>query len=115
MKRKFFQPIIVTTNNMQPSKKQIKFLRTKAHALKPVIIIGNAGISDAVINETNLVLETHELIKIRVNAEDKQQRREMTDKIISLTESVFVQLIGHVAIVYRARKKNPEIQLPKDK
>ena len=98
---------------MNLTTKQQQFLRSMAHDYKPVIIIGNAGLTEGVTNETNNVLETHELIKVKVNASDKAERLEMIQKLCVSNEASFVQLIGKIAILYRARKKNPEIKLPK--
>ena len=82
-----------------------KQLRAKAHALKPVVITGQAGISEAVLKEIHLALDHHELIKVRVNAEDREQRREMSDLIRAETGAEFIQSIGHIITLYR---KNPE-------
>ena len=97
---------------MTLTNKQQRFLRSMAHSLKPVIIIGNAGLSDGVINETDITLETHELIKVKINAETREDRAEIREKLVQQTESVLVQSIGHIAVLYRARKKNPDITLP---
>jgi RNA-binding protein len=92
--------------------KQQRHLRSLAHPLKPVVTVGNAGLTDAVINETDAVLETHELIKARVNAETKADRVNIANEIISQTGAVLVQIIGHIVILYRPRKKNQQIILP---
>jgi len=106
-------PATIIWYKMNLTTKQLKFLKAKAHDYKPVVIIGNAGLTDGVTNETNIVLETHELVKVKVNASDKEQRLEIIQKLSTSTESNFVQLIGKIAILYRARKKSPEIILPK--
>ena len=82
-----------------------KQLRAKAHALKPVVITGQAGASESVLNEINLALDHHELIKVRVNAEDRDQRREMIDHICAETVAELIQSIGHIITLYR---KNPD-------
>jgi len=98
---------------MKLSNKQIKYLKTLAHDKKPVVIIGGNGLTDGVINETDIVLETHELVKIKVNADSKDERMAMVEKLTEATESNFIQLIGKIAILYRQRPKNPTIELPK--
>lgn len=80
-------------------------LRARAHALKPVVITGQAGISEAVLNEIGIALDYHELIKVRVNAEDREQRKEMSERICAETGAELVQSIGHIVTLYR---KNPE-------
>ncbi len=82
-----------------------KQLRARAHALNPVVITGQAGVSEAVLNEINLALDHHELIKIRVNAEDRQQRREMSELICAETGAELIQSIGHIITIYR---ENPD-------
>jgi len=84
---------------------QKKQLRAKAHALKPVVITGNAGVTEAVLNEINLALDHHELIKVRVNAGDREERKELITKICDVTEAELIQSIGHIITLYR---KNPD-------
>jgi len=93
--------------------KQIRFLRSEAHSMKPVVLTGGAGLTDNVINEINLALDDHELIKVRVNAEDREKKAAMIESIIQQTECVHVQTIGHIGIFYRKNVKNPIIELPK--
>jgi len=96
---------------MSLSEPQKRHLRKLAHNLKPVIIIGNAGYSEGVANELELTLEHHELIKVRVNAEDREARDALIAQICETASCDLVQRIGHIAILYRAAKK-PVIRLP---
>jgi len=98
---------------MSLNNKQNRFLRAQAHSLKPVVLIGGAGLTDSVINEINQALYDHELIKVRVNADDREAKQEMIDAISGQTESFLVQSIGHIGIFYRRNKKKPKIELPK--
>ena len=82
-----------------------KQLRAKAHALKPVIITGQSGITPALLIEINLALDHHELIKVRINAEDREQRREMAEIIRRETAAELIHSIGHVITIYRV---NPD-------
>jgi RNA-binding protein len=82
-----------------------KQLRAKAHALKPIVITGQAGVTEAVLNEINLGLDHHELIKVRVNAEDREQRKERSGQICEKTGAELIQSIGHVITLYR---QNPD-------
>lgn len=84
---------------------QKKSLRAQAHALKPVVITGQAGLSEAVMSEINLALDHHELIKVRINAPDRETRRKMSTQICTDTQAELVQLLGHIAVLYR---KNPD-------
>jgi RNA-binding protein len=93
--------------------KQIRFLRSLAHNLKPVVIIGGAGLTDNVINEINQALDDHELIKVKVNANDRDEKASMIESITAQTESVHVQTIGHIGVFYRRHPKKPKLEIPK--
>lgn len=98
---------------MSLNNKQIRSLRAMAHALKPVVLIGGAGLTDNVINEINQALEDHELIKVRVNADDRDDKKDMIEQIARQTEAEHVQTIGHIGIFYRHNPKKPKIVIPK--
>ncbi len=98
---------------MSLNNKQNRFLRAQAHSLKPVVLIGGAGLTDNVINEVNHALEDHELIKVRVNADDREDKKLMIEQISRQTESEMVQTIGHIGIFYRQNEKDPKISFPK--
>ncbi len=92
--------------------KQIRHLRRLAHSLKPIVRTGQAGISDSVVDEIDQALEFHELIKVKIGAPDRETRRTMIDEICRRTESEPVQIIGHIAALYRkSRNKEPRIPL----
>ncbi len=76
-------------------------LRARAHALKPVIIVGSSGVTAAVIAALEQALDDHALIKIRVNAEDRIQRRALIDELCVAAAAQLVQSIGHVAVIFR--------------
>jgi len=76
-------------------------LRGRGHTLKPVVSIGNAGLSTAVLREIDLSLEHHELMKIKLGASDRAQRGVMIAKICSHCKAELVQAIGHIALLYR--------------
>lgn len=80
-------------------------LKAKAHKLKPIVILGNNGLSDAVKKEINRALDDHELIKIRINAEDRDARQQLFTEACEASKAEPVQLIGGIAIIYR---KNPD-------
>lgn len=96
---------------------QKRYLRGLAHSLKPVVFIGQKGLTDALIRSTEEALNTHELIKIKFNDfKEKSQKQELSEKIETATKSELVGLVGHVATFYR-RHKDPEkrkIVIPKD-
>ncbi len=91
--------------------KQRQHLKALAHHRKPVVQVGNAGVTAAVIKEIELALGRHELLKIRLPGVEREARTEMLKKICEATGADAVQEIGRVAIVYR-RAEKPRIALP---
>lgn len=91
--------------------KQRQHLKALAHHRKPVVQVGNAGITAAVIKEIELALGRHELLKIRLPGVEREARTEMLKKICEATGVDAVQEIGRVAIVYRQAEK-PRLTLP---
>ncbi len=96
---------------MPLSEAQRRHLRKLAHHLKPVVIVGNAGLTENVLAEIDQALAHHELIKIRINAADKEERQSLIAKIAKQTESNWVTSIGHIAAFYRPAE-NPKLVLP---
>ena len=96
---------------MPLNKEQKKHLRSLAHKLHPVVIIGQHGLTEPVLEELEPTLEHHELIKVRVNAGDRDERDAMIREMCERTGAELVQRIGHVAVLYRAARK-PRIKLP---
>lgn len=84
---------------------QKRQLKGQAHKLKPFVIIGNHGLTEAVHNEIEQVLNDHELIKIRINADTREDRREMTTAICEQHGATLLQTIGHIIVIYRASQK----------
>ena len=97
---------------MPITEKQRRHLKSLAHHLNPVVIVGQHGLSESVIKETVLTLETHELIKVRINAGDRHERTEMITEISDRTGAELVQTIGHVAVFYLRNPEKPGIRLP---
>lgn len=85
--------------------KQRSFLRGKAHHLKPVVMVGKEGVSEAIIKFTDKSLEDHELIKIKVPAEDQDEFHATVDELMAQTKAEVVQKIGHLLVVYREAKE----------
>ena len=97
---------------MTLSEQQKKFLRGLGHQLKPVIMIGDAGLSDAVLKEFDSTITHHELIKVRVRAGDRQIRDETIQFLCKESDSSLVARIGNVALIYRRNPDKPTIPLP---
>jgi RNA-binding protein len=97
---------------MKLSERQKRHLRGLGHALKPVIFIGQAGASDAVVAETVRALNDHELIKVRVSGMEREARDEALTALAGRTQSELVSRIGHTAVLYRRNSEKPRIVLP---
>ncbi len=82
--------------------KQISFLRSLAHNLNPVVMIGNNGLSDSVLKEIDSSLNAHELIKIKVMGDDRDLRVSLLDQICAQMGAVAVHHIGKQLVIYRA-------------
>ena len=90
---------------------QTRFLRGQAHDLKAMLQVGGKGVTDALVAEIDLALEHHELIKVKVGAEDRDARDALIGQITERTEAALVQRIGHTAVLYRPSKDKRHIVL----
>nr|WP_305891045.1 ribosome assembly RNA-binding protein YhbY [Methylomonas sp. WSC-7] len=79
-------------------------MKAQAHPLNPVVIIGQAGLTDAVIKEINVALDAHELIKVKIRAE-RDERAAIREQICAQTQAELVQSIGQIAVIYRLNPK----------
>lgn len=93
------------------SVEQRKYLKGLAHVLKPVVMIGAQGLSEAVTQETDRALSAHELIKVRVLGDDRVAREAWFAALCEATDAAPVQHIGKLLVLYRPGKK-AKIQLP---
>ncbi len=97
---------------MPLSKNQIKFLRGMCHDLKPVVMLGQKGLTEAVLNELDLALDHHELVKIKLSMEDRDVRKQAIADICLRCQAEEVQSIGKTLSIYRQNKKQPVIDIP---
>jgi len=97
---------------MELTEKQRRHLRGLGHKLKPVILVGQAGVSDAVVAETRAALAAHELIKVRIAGLERDERDEALADLAARTDSAIVSRIGHTALLYRRHSEKPRMQLP---
>ena len=97
---------------MSLNKKQIQHLKGVAHPLKPIVLLGNNGLTEAVIAEIDYALNHHELIKVKIPTDDRENKALIVDAICRETKSTQVQVIGKTLVIYResAEKK---IRIPK--
>ena len=85
-------------------------LRAEAHALKPVVIIGEAGLTPSVIKEISASLDSHGLIKVRVFGDDREMRNEIYENICTELQAHPVQHIGKLLVIYR-----PKVEVVKER
>jgi RNA-binding protein len=89
--------------NIMLSKEQHLKLKQQSHHLKPVVLIGQKGLTEAVINETNLALQAHECIKIKINGCDKEERKLLTQDLCLNLNAILIDTIGHMVTIYRKK------------
>jgi len=94
------------------SERQRRHLRGLAHPLKPVVRLGNAGLTEAVVRETARALADHELIKIKAPGGDREARDALFVALAARTESALISRIGNVAVLYRPHPELPRILIP---
>ena len=92
---------------------QIRFLRGQAHGLKAMLQVGGKGVTPAVVAEVGQALEDHELIKVKVAAEDREARDALVDALAEGAGAALVQRIGHTAVLYRPSRDKRQIVLPR--
>jgi RNA-binding protein len=82
---------------------QRRALKARAHHLEPVVIIGDAGLTPAVLAEIDIHLKSHELIKIKVHGDDRDMRINMIGEISTALDASLVQHIGKTLVVFRPK------------
>jgi RNA-binding protein len=95
------------------SNPQKRYLRGLAHDLKPIIMVGAKGVTPSLIAELELALEQHELVKVRIAAEDRETRDAWIAELAEKSAASLVSRIGHTAVLYRRSKDKPLVILPK--
>ena len=93
--------------------KQRKHLRKLGHNLHPVVYIAGQGLKETVIEATEEALAAHELIKVKIRADDRQDRDQLVRSLYHTTHSDLVSQTGGVALLYRKHPEHPKIELPR--
>ena len=78
-------------------------LKARAHALEPIVKVGQAGLSDAVVAEVDRALTAHGLIKVKVGGEDRHAREALCNDICARADAASVQRVGKVLVLWRPR------------
>lgn len=95
---------------MKLTQEQKKRFRTIGHQLSPVVTVADKGLSDTVMAEIQRALNDHELIKVKVVAEDREDKKNIIDTIIEQNDATLVQQIGHIALLLKkAKEPNPKL------
>lgn len=97
---------------MKLSKKQIQFLKGEAHSLKPIVQLGGNGFTEGVLAEILNALEIHELIKVKIPAEDREELQLYVEAIVRESKAEKIQLIGKTLVLFKQSEKQ-KIELPK--
>jgi RNA-binding protein len=97
---------------MELSERQRKYLRGLGHALNPVLMVGTAGMTPAVIAEAKRALHDHELVKVKFRGAERGTRDAGLAELATATGSELVQKIGHTALYYKRRIDRPGIVIP---
>ncbi len=95
---------------MSLSPEQRREYRAIAHNLKPVIIVGEKGLSEGLQEELERALNDHELIKIKVASQDREARQEAIQALCESSGAQLIQTIGKIAVILRrAKQPNPKL------
>lgn len=92
---------------------QLRFLRGLAHERKPVILVGAKGVTASVLAELETALEHHELLKLRIDSDDRAARTALGDDLVARSGAELVQRIGKTLVLYRRSRERSRLTLPK--
>ena len=98
---------------MKLTNNQKKHLRILSHDLRPVVMVGQQGLTDAVLAELELTMTKHELLKVKVRSNGREEKQQIVSKILEFSQAALVQVIGGVLVIYRPFEENPSIILPR--
>jgi RNA-binding protein len=98
---------------MPISPSQRRYLRSLAHDLHPVILLGAKGATPAVVKELDLALSHHELVKVKLSGGDKEEREAQVAYLTEGTGAESVQQIGHTVTLFRRNEDEPKLALPR--
>lgn len=94
--------------NKQLDKTLTKKLIGLSHQIRPAVVVGHAGLSDAVIGQVRHVMQTHDLIKVRIDLEDRTEVQAAAEQLAQQSESTLVNRIGKIALLYKPAPEEPE-------
>ena len=97
---------------MPLSEKQKKYLRRLAHPMNPIVMLGNAGLTDAVVSELDRALSDHELVKVSARVGGRSARNVALAALANRTRAEIVLKVGNVGVFYRRGEQLAKILLP---
>jgi len=97
---------------MNLTEPQKKYLRGLGHPLKPLIIVGEAGLSESLLAEFETTLLHHELIKMSVRVGDRATRNAIIEKLCTVSSAALIQRVGNMALLYRENPEKKKIVIP---
>ena len=83
--------------------RQRAHLKARAHALEPLVQVGHAGVQDTVVAAVDTALTAHELIKVKINDAEREERVEIADALSERTGAAVVQRVGKIVVLWRPR------------
>lgn len=95
---------------MDLKEKHKKQLRKLGHSLKPVVMIASDGLKDTIIEATDEALEFHELIKVRIRAENREEMKQIIETLCEKTNADLISSTGFIALLFRRNSKTPKVE-----
>jgi RNA-binding protein len=89
-------PVVLTTRERAQ-------LKARAHALNPVVHVGQSGVTDALVAELDRALTAHELIKVKIGDKDRDARADLGEVVAARVDAAIVQRVGRVLVLFRPR------------
>ncbi len=96
----------------QIKEQQKRYLRGLGHKIKPVVLLGKSGFNDQVFEEIIIALNHHELIKVKINADSREERKRISSEIVNRSQALLIHSIGNVILIYKNNPDNTRITLP---
>lgn len=91
---------------------QIKFLKSKAHSLKPIIWVGQKGLNENLLEEVSQALEHHELIKVKLRVGEREERDAMIQELSEKTSAENIQRVGNIVTLFKQAQTDSAFKLP---
>ncbi len=98
---------------MSLSPSQRRYLRGRAHELDPVIRLGARGATQSVLSELDTALRRHELVKVKLSGDSRDERNTQMQALAGATGAENVQQVGHMLLLFRRNEEAPKLALPR--